>query len=272
MKAEYLLEYFEEIKIVQQFQDLLQKLSGLDLEIRKLDGTPLKSPAILPSSRRPPLQPFHSKTCACDVKLKNCEKIQSDILYQVIFTKQPQQFVCSGGFKKILLPIMVNDEVVGLLFSGEKSSVRLDHSQLESIAALLVDFVQYILKNELNLLTHFKGSKLTHQQVLLNKAVRYIKENYKRGVSLKQVAADNGIGYHYLSRLFKKELKTTFAQFRNKVRMEMASKLLKDRRATIRQISHACGFDDPGYFCKVFKNVFGHSPEIFRQKKFQGRL
>ena len=98
MRAEYLLEYFEEIKIVQQFQDLLQKLSGLDLEIRKLDGTPVKSPAIFKLPTLTSLQPLHSKTCACDVKLKNCEKIQSDILYQVIFTKQPQQFVCSGGF------------------------------------------------------------------------------------------------------------------------------------------------------------------------------
>ena len=131
-----------------------------------------------------------------------------------------------------------------------------------------MDFVQYILKNETNLLTHFKGSKLTHQQVLLNKAIRYIRENYNRVLSLKQVALDNGVSYHYLSRLFNKELKTTFAQFRNKVRMDMAAKLLKDRRTTIRQISYACDFDDPGYFCKVFKTVFGDSPESFRQKKF----
>ncbi len=267
MTNQYLLEYFEEIKIVKHFQNLLQKLCGLELEIRKLDGTPIKFSSILKIPTPISLKPFHSNSCACDFKSKNCLKIQSDVLSQVIFSKQPQQFVCSGRFKKILLPIVVNEEVVGLLFSGENSSVRLDYSRMESISELLMDFVQYILKNEMNLLTHFKGSKLTHQQVLLNRAIRYMKENYNRRLSLKQVASDNGVSYYYLSRLFQKELKTTFAQFRNKVRMDIATKLLKDRRTTIHQISSACGFDDPGYFCKVFKNVFGDSPESFRRKK-----
>ena len=105
MTAEYLLEYFEEIKIVQQFQDLLQKLCGLQLEIRKLDGTSIKSSPVLKTPKIISLKPLAPKPCACDFKTKNCERIQSDVLYQVIFSKQPQQFVCSGGFKNFFCPL-----------------------------------------------------------------------------------------------------------------------------------------------------------------------
>ncbi len=276
MTVGYFLEYFEQTEILKQFQALFQKLCGLELQIRKIDGTLLQSASSPKGSSKnnkfsAVKRSLNLKACACPVNCKNCTEINPELLNQVVNERKPQYFTCSAGFKKILVPLILKEEVAGVLFTGENASFRLDVSQMGSIAGLLMQFVNYIIKNEINLLSQFKGSDLTHRQVILNKAMKYIRENCHRNISLREVSLDSGISYHYLSRLFKKELKTTFAQYRNQLRMDRAAKLLKDRRPTISQISYACGFDDPGYFCKVFKTAFGTSPEIFREKQFRKR-
>lgn len=185
MTQEHLLEYFDQIKIIKQFQDLFQKLCGLELEVRKLNGSHLKFNP--PSSLSKPIivKSLHPFSCQCGIRSKNCVNIPSEILSEVISSKKAKIFVCSSGYKKILVPIILGEEVGGFLFSGENFSFRLDNAQMNSIADLLTQFTGHIIKYEVSSLASFKGSSLTHQQARLNKVVRYIQENYHKDISLK---------------------------------------------------------------------------------------
>lgn len=268
-----LLQHIQKISLMKHNRDLIHSLCGLDIEIRRIDGTAINSAAKDIAVKEEPVR-ASGETCTCSAKHANCQTIDSEILGKVYDTYQPQTYVCAAGLKKIVIPIVINNSLVGLLFTGENKDFRFNGDQLYQVIKLLTNFTEYVIKNELTPLdvNFFQNGEITRQRELLNRAVRYIKQNYHcNDLTLKEVSTNNGISYHYLSRIFKKELDTTFAQFRNKVRMEAAKKMLKNRSLSISQISYACGFDDPAYFCKVFKNTMGSSPTNYRMKEASGK-
>ncbi len=259
-----LLEFLESTEILSKIKDLFSNLCQLQLEIRDLNGYPLQFSPLTNSFKK---IKNRKNGFFCNCPKKSCLQISQEIIEKVIDKKEPLAFICEGGYQKILVPIIIKEEILGFLFTGGNSSNRLSSLQIQSILSLLQKLSDYIIKNELRSYDEFQGVNLTHQQLLLSKVIKYIWNNYHlKNLSLLEVAKQNNISYHYLSRLFKKELKTNFAQYRIKVRLNVASKLIKDHSLTISEISHSCGFDDPGYFCKVFKENFGLAPVDFRKK------
>jgi signal transduction histidine kinase/DNA-binding response OmpR family regulator len=51
------------------------------------------------------------------------------------------------------------------------------------------------------------------------------------------------------------------------VRLKKAKELLEDQDLGIKTIAYECGFNDPSYFSRTFKNDFGVSPNIWRKMK-----
>jgi len=263
-----LLEQIDKNPIVKQYKDLFRQLSGLHLEIRRVDGSVINPLHIKIAAKQLANSPTCPLKSTCPHISPNCVKINQETVEQLLETREPQVFLCPAGLKKIIAPVVFNEKVIGILLTGENASFRFNGIQPANISQLLLQFTNYIIKNELNPLNLNLHNSLTRQQGMLNKVMKYIKENFHcNQLTLREVSDNNGISYHYLSRLFKKELKTTFAQFRNKLRMEAATNLLRDRRLSVSEISYKCGFEDPAYFCKVFRGTFGSSPVTFRNKK-----
>lgn len=105
---------------------------------------------------------------------------------------------------------------------------------------------------------------------LLGEAVQYIREHFNENLSLDNVAQQIYISPYYLSHLFKEELEITFLEYLTRIRIEEGKKLLLDRSWTILDISSQVGYDDPGYFSKVFKKNMGVSPSQYRKHMAQG--
>ncbi len=243
-----LLNQIEKLSLLKNNRDIIKLLSGLDLELYRADGTPLH--------------------CSSS-KTSPSHHIKPAIVEEIQESKAPAKYIDEDRFKKIAIPIVLNDDVIGILFTGENKNFSLQLEQWQSIAKTLDQFTHYIIKNELTPLNInlFKDNIVTHKTRVLNEAIKYIKNNFHSNtLSLKEISDQNNISYHHLSRIFKKELNTTFAKFRNKIRMDAATKLLKKNNLSVSEISYACGFEDPGYFCKVFKRQFGKSPKTYQKK------
>ena len=100
---------------------------------------------------------------------------------------------------------------------------------------------------------------------MINKAINYIRENYKSEISLQQVADYIHINSSYLSRLFSKETGNTFTDAINKLRIEKAKDLLLNTDFKTFEIANAVGIADSTYFIRLFKKYVGHNPQEFRQ-------
>ena len=92
----------------------------------------------------------------------------------------------------------------------------------------------------------------------------YIREHYGEDLTLDTVAGHVYLSPYYVSHLFKDELGLTFVQYLTRVRVEQAKQLLRNPGLSIRAVANQVGYDDPGYFAKVFRRVAQISPKEFR--------
>jgi len=99
----------------------------------------------------------------------------------------------------------------------------------------------------------------------LSPALDYIRTNYAESLTLDAVARHIHISSYYLSHLFKDELGITFVDYLTRVRVEEARQLLKHTEFSVQEIALRVGYEDPSYFCKVFKKATGQTPHRYRR-------
>ena len=270
MSHKYLLEYLARAEMLSQVKNLLLDLGGLNFYLLDPGGKYLEivGPKGSPSVPRCP-ELLRENPCGINDCRRSfhCEAEALDCLERIAQTKQPEDLACPMGRGKIFVPVVLSAEVVAFLCAGENGSCRFNAHRIKSVKMFLKKLADTVLKDELTSFSGLKTHSLTHRQKLLQKIIADMKNNYhKQDLSLREVSQRNAVSYHHLSRIFKKELKTGFSKYRNKIRMEAASRLLRDRSLSVGEIAHMCGFDDPAYFCKVFKMTFGCPPLDFKQK------
>lgn len=99
----------------------------------------------------------------------------------------------------------------------------------------------------------------------LNDALNYIRIHHMRNLSLDEVAESVHVSPYYLSHLFREKLGVTFVEYVTGVRMEMAKNYLLHTRMPIAAIAEKLGYDDAGYFGKVFRRYTGLTPKMYRK-------
>ena len=127
--------------------------------------------------------------------------------------------------------------------------------------------ISYLLK----ILSHLDMKKENDkhnrvQQRHLNTAIQFIEHNYSRHILVDDIARHVGIDRKYLSSIFKKLLNTTTQQYLLNKRLDQATILLSESNLSIKEISHSLGYYDALLFSKMFKNKYGLSPTLFRNR------
>ena len=112
----------------------------------------------------------------------------------------------------------------------------------------------------------FEFDKVKHADAVY-KVIEYIKANYRRHITLEEIAASTYLSKTYLSSLFKKETRYSISEYINIVRIERSKSLLMEENLSIIEIANLCGFEDQSYFTKVFKNIVGITPKKFRENR-----
>ncbi|MCI8544080.1 MAG: AraC family transcriptional regulator [Lachnospiraceae bacterium] len=103
------------------------------------------------------------------------------------------------------------------------------------------------------------------RQQWVSAVVTLIQDNYSENLKVEAIASYLHLNRSYLSSLFKQEMGVSIKQYLSEYRIEAArNKLLKTDRS-ISEISYQCGFPDPLYFSRIFKEKTGLSPSEFRQ-------
>lgn len=85
-------------------------------------------------------------------------------------------------------------------------------------------------------------------------------------VCLPDYAEDMGVTVEHMARRFRAETGMTIIYYVNGRRVDLAKKLMRDPDLSIGQISRRIGFDDPGYFSRVFARYEGERPNAWRRR------
>jgi YesN/AraC family two-component response regulator len=103
---------------------------------------------------------------------------------------------------------------------------------------------------------------------LVKQASAYIQQNYTRSFSLEELSETIGVSKSYLSRIFKQGTGISPWDYLNRFRIQKAKELLLLTDESVTTIATKVGYDDAGYFTRVFHEITGCSPRLFRH---QGR-
>lgn len=94
----------------------------------------------------------------------------------------------------------------------------------------------------------------------------YISENYFRKISLEDLADRFFISKFHLSREYKKIYGITLGNALTNLRLSHAKSMLRFSDDSVDAIALSCGFQDTGYFIKVFKKAENMTPLQYRKK------
>ncbi|MBE1445239.1 AraC family transcriptional regulator [Paenibacillus sp. OAS669] len=101
----------------------------------------------------------------------------------------------------------------------------------------------------------------------VQKAAEHIATRFNRPLNMQELAALCEVHPAHLSRQFKKETGLTLTDFQQKRRMEEAKLLLKSEHVSVGWIAGYVGYEDSGYFTRIFKKLEGMSPSQYRTEQ-----
>ena len=100
----------------------------------------------------------------------------------------------------------------------------------------------------------------------IQKALRYIDDNFQRDISLEDAARIALLSPSYLRYLFRQITHRTFTEYVQSLRIARAIELLKARRdMKIIDICYSVGYNSVSHFNRTFRQVTGVSPRAYRQ-------
>ena len=103
----------------------------------------------------------------------------------------------------------------------------------------------------------------------VQKAIAYIKRNYKENISLEFIADRVYLSPSYFCSQFKKETGRGFSDYMNEIRIKKAKLLLEEMNFKAYEIAEMVGYHSPKYFAGIFRRYTGMTALEYRKKMMQ---
>ncbi len=109
------------------------------------------------------------------------------------------------------------------------------------------------------------GSQL--KDFYIQEAITYMEHNYRRELSVEELADVCKLNRSYFSKLFRENMGCPPQEFLIRLRLSKAADLMRGTRRSIGDISVMCGYPNQLHFSRAFKKRYGVSPREWRAQK-----
>ena len=110
------------------------------------------------------------------------------------------------------------------------------------------------------------GELTGYAEVIVRKAEAFMADQFRRDLSLEEVANHVYLSPVYFSRFFKEKTGTNFIDRLTELRMKAAVELLDQHRYQIQEVGERVGYRNAKYFTRVFKQVLGVTPTEYGRR------
>lgn len=141
---------------------------------------------------------------------------------------------------------------------ADMAEYEVNQLNLPAIIDLLKDIIHHIVKEQ-----NEKAS-----DTILNAtraAIAYVDKNFCEALTLSELAEKFHVEASYFSKLFRQESGENFIPYITKKKMEHAIALMEKEELNLTEISFLVGYEDYGYFNRVFRKYKGCSPKDYRK-------
>ncbi len=181
------------------------------------------------------------------------------------------KFLKEGG--KTMPPLLTKDMECFdradrlLKFIIENASTQSGSLRLR-IKAHLVELLAIMYENGLFLTDSLsKTEDFDHKQQKIKDLLTFINDHYSDRITMNDAANYLKVSRQYFCRYFKKSTGMSFVDFVNDLRLRRACHEIVLTSKSITDIALDHGFDNIGYFFKLFKIKFGQTPLAYRKSK-----
>ncbi len=207
------------------------------------------------------------------------EASESVIIPNIVFSPSLLSAEDSLIYRKYIQPLL-DSSVECLIFSPEvpwqKDVLKnllsvFDVQETESISEiktveLLLKIWETVYENA-NISESIPAAKATaHTQAQLQIMMQYIHKNYSEHITLADIAQTVSVSKSSALNIFNKYLRISPVSYLINYRLKRAAKLLASTDNSIYSIASNTGFENAGYFCRSFKELFGVTPSEYRKK------
>lgn len=177
----------------------------------------------------------------------------------------PMDFLTSLTFSCDYFLHMKADETISYLFQKIVTVFRTGTSFSASYSNLyLAELLLHIIEiSEKDLSSYSK--KHSEQNDYVSFALKYIQENYKEKIVIKDISDKLNISPSYLSKIFFNHMNMTLLSYINTYRMNQAVTLIANTDMTMTEIADKIGMNDSQHFSKLFKSTIGSTPCQYRK-------
>ncbi|MCC8017628.1 MAG: response regulator [Lachnospiraceae bacterium] len=105
----------------------------------------------------------------------------------------------------------------------------------------------------------------SEDKVLIEDVKRYIRQNYNKDLSIKELASVACVSQNYFSAMFKKETGQNYKAYLTSIRMDEALRLLRETDYKTYEIGERVGYNNVRRFVDAFKQIYSVSPMEYRK-------
>lgn len=150
------------------------------------------------------------------------------------------------------------------IYQAMIQELQLQHTHFKESLALLLQQLYVAVSRQLT--SELKGSSSI--QLEMAGAANYFREHYNEEISIEKFAADRNMSISWFIRSFRQyNGKTPLAYILN-IRISTARHLLQTTSYNVTEIASIVGYDNPLYFCRLFKKMTGVAPSEYRSQAF----
>lgn len=164
------------------------------------------------------------------------------------------------------------DEIVQYLSECIPNKIDFIQEQKDSFKDIyefagMQEYVHYICSHIININSALlKMKNICNNDDGIDQAVKYVRENYCKDLTMAEVANRICLNYSYFSLLFKGKTGMNFIDYLKTVRIEKAKELLKNTDYKVYEISEMVGYNNTKHFTTTFRAFTGISPKEYREK------
>lgn len=120
--------------------------------------------------------------------------------------------------------------------------------------------LHYVLQS---LFRPLRNEQYHEVNTLAKKAMNYINHNFRKPISLNDLAKELNVSPFYVSKLIKSAFGKNFTDVVAEVRIEESKRLLKEQQR-VKKIAFDVGFQSQSYFAKMFRKMVGMTPKEYQ--------
>lgn len=210
----------------------------------------------------------------CDILVKSStfDKIFFDILKNnstlANFFSRSLQIPSGGSYLKF--STKADKEVEYILLSMLSEYQKQDSYYSCIITKFMSILFVFLIRNHSGTLnTAFSGHLNFSKKI--TSIIQYMKENIK-SVTFSELAKKFSYSERQLARLLIKYTGKNFSSILQELRIQKASKLLREQNLSVREIILECGCKNQNYFYKIFKKYFGKTLAQYREDTAKEKL